>query len=75
MEKDSKEWVDRLAADAKSRLDNAVEGAKEALKTGDHDRIKTALDELNGAYSAAGASLYQSAQASTGSTEAPRRRR
>jgi molecular chaperone DnaK len=71
VEKDSKEWVDRLAADAKSRLDNAVEGAKGALRTGDHDLIKKALDELNGAYSAAGASLYQSAQASTGTTDAP----
>ncbi len=71
VEKDSKEWVDRLAADAKSRLDNAVEGAKGALKTGDHELIKKALDELNGAYSAAGASMYQSAQASTGTTETP----
>jgi molecular chaperone DnaK len=63
VEKDSKEWIDRLSADAKSRLDTAVEGAKGALKTGDHDLIKKALDDLNGAYSAAGASLYQSAQA------------
>src|SRR5215475_12417194 len=28
VEKDSKEWVDRLAADAKSRLDSAVEAGK-----------------------------------------------
>jgi molecular chaperone DnaK len=68
VEKDSKDWVDRLAADAKSRLDNALEGAKGALKTGDPDLIKKALDDLNGAYSAAGASLYQSAQ-SAGSPE------
>jgi molecular chaperone DnaK len=67
VEKDSKEWVDRLSADAKSRLDNAVEGAKGALKTGDPDLIQKALDDLNGAYSAAGASLYQSAQAASGS--------
>jgi molecular chaperone DnaK len=64
VEKDSKEWVDRLSAEAKSKLDNAVEGAKGALKTGDPDLIKKALDDLNGAYSAAGASLYQTAQAS-----------
>ncbi len=62
VEKDSKEWVDRLAPDLKSRLDNAVEGGKGALKTGDHDLIKRALDDLTAAYSAAGASLYQSAQ-------------
>ncbi|HEU5153351.1 MAG TPA: molecular chaperone DnaK [Gemmatimonadales bacterium] len=67
VEKDSKEWADRLAADAKSRLDNAVEGAKGALRTGEPDLVKKALDELNSAYSAAGASLYQSAQSTSGS--------
>ncbi len=61
VEKDSKEWVDRLAADVKERLDKAVEAGKEALRTGDSAKIRTALDELNVAYSAAGASLYQSA--------------
>jgi molecular chaperone DnaK len=62
VEKDSKEWVDRLPADAKSRLDSAVEGAKQALRAGDPDVIRKALDELNAAYSAAGASLYQAGQ-------------
>jgi molecular chaperone DnaK len=66
VEKDSKDWVDRLSAEAKSRLDAATEGAKGALKTGDTDLIQKALDELNGAYSAAGASLYQAAQAAGG---------
>jgi molecular chaperone DnaK len=66
VEKDSKEWVDRLAADVKERLDKAVETGKEALRTGDSGKIRSALDELNVAYSAAGASLYQSASA-TGS--------
>ncbi len=59
VEKDSKEWVDRLPADAKSRLDSAIEAGKQALRTGDPDAIRKALDELNNAYSAAGASLYQ----------------
>jgi molecular chaperone DnaK len=63
VEKDSKEWVDRLPADAKSRLDAAVEGGKQSLRSGDPDAIRKALDELNNAYSAAGASLYQTAQA------------
>jgi len=72
VEKDSKEWVDRLSGDVKGRLDNAVEGAKGALKNGDPDLIQKALDELNGAYSAAGASLYQSAQAAGATaSEAP----
>jgi molecular chaperone DnaK len=63
VEKDSKEWVDRLPADAKSRLDSAIEAGKQALRTGDPDAIRKALDELNNAYSAAGASLYQTGQA------------
>jgi molecular chaperone DnaK len=72
VEKDSKEWVDRLSGDVKGRLDNAVEGAKGALKNGDPELIQKALDDLNGAYSAAGASLYQSAQAAGGAgPEAP----
>src|SRR5882724_7704472 len=62
VEKDSKEWVDRLPADAKTRLDSAVESARQALRTGEADGIRRALDELNAAYSAAGATLYQSAQ-------------
>jgi molecular chaperone DnaK len=65
VEKDSKEWVDRLDAANKERLDKAVTGAKEALRTGAPDGIRTALDELTQAFSAAGASLYEQAQASS----------
>ncbi len=61
VEKDSKDWVDRLSAEGKAKLDQAVETGKQALRNGDAAGIKTALDELNGAYSAAGASLYQNA--------------
>ncbi len=66
VEKDSKEWVDKLPADAKSRLDASLESAKQALRTGEPDGISRALDELNGAYSAAGASLYQATQGQPG---------
>ncbi len=62
--------MDRLSPELKSRLETALEGGKSALKTGDPDLIKRALDELNSAYSAAGASLYQGAQAGKGA-EAP----
>ncbi len=65
VEKDSKEWAERLPADAKSRLDAALEGGRQALRTGETDGIRRALDELNQAYSAAGASLYQAAGAGT----------
>ena len=66
VEKDSKEWSDRLPADAKSRLDTALESGKQALRTGDTAEIRKALDELNASYSAAGASLYQAAGAGQG---------
>jgi len=66
VEKDSKEWVERLQPDMKTRLDAAVEGGRQALRSGDGDAIARALEELNGAYSAAGASLYQSAQSQPG---------
>ncbi|MEO8449408.1 MAG: molecular chaperone DnaK, partial [Gemmatimonadota bacterium] len=61
VEKDSKEWVDRLAPEVKAKLDQALETARQALRAGDAGQIKTALNDLNTAYSAAGASLYQSA--------------
>ncbi|HTK56496.1 MAG TPA: Hsp70 family protein, partial [Gemmatimonadales bacterium] len=66
VEKDSKEWIDRLSADAKARLDAAVEGGKAALRTGETAGIQKALEELNAAYSAAGASLYQQGAANAG---------
>ena len=62
VEKDSSEWADRVPAEAKSRLDSALQGGKDALRTGDGAGIRKALDELNAAYSAAGAALYQATQ-------------
>ena len=63
VEKDSKEWSDRLPPDARTRLESAIEGGRQALRGGDANSIRQALDELNTAYSAAGASLYQAAGA------------
>ncbi len=71
VEKDSKEWADRLPADAKARLDSAMEAGRQALRSGDADAIRRALDELNTAYSAAGASLYQASGASGGDGGSP----
>src|SRR5437879_9668048 len=58
VEKNTKEWVDKLDASLKGRLDTGVEGAKQALRSGNGDEISRALEELQQAYSAAGASLY-----------------
>ncbi|MGQ0703386.1 MAG: molecular chaperone DnaK [Gemmatimonadales bacterium] len=71
VEKDSKEWVDRLAPDAKGRLDTALEAGRQALRSGDATAIRSALSELSAAYSAAGSSLYQQAGSATGGPEAP----
>jgi molecular chaperone DnaK len=62
VEKNSKEWADRLDAGLKTRLDGAVEGARASLRSGNPDDISRALDELQQAYSAAGASLYAAAR-------------
>ncbi len=64
VEKDSKEWVDKLPTETRATLDAALEKGKESLRTGDAKGIKSALDALNTAYSAAGAAMYQNQQAS-----------
>ena len=69
VEKNAKEWADRLDAGLKTRLDGAVEGAKQALRSGNPDDIARALDELQQAYSAAGASLYAAARGAGGTGE------
>jgi len=58
VEKNSKEWADKLEAALKTRLDAAVTTAKQALRSGNPDEISKALEELQQAYSAAGASIY-----------------
>jgi molecular chaperone DnaK len=58
VEKGSKEWADKLDASLKSRLDAALEGAKQALRSGNPDEIAKASEALQQAYSAAGASMY-----------------
>ncbi len=60
VEKNTKEWGDRLDQDAKDRLSSGVDGAKQALRSGDDAAIEKALEELSQAYSAAGASMYES---------------
>lgn len=65
VEKNMGEWADRLEETHKERLDASVEKAKQALRSGAKDEIQSALEELSQAYSAAGASLYESDQGQT----------
>ena len=72
VEKNSKEWSDKLEPEVKKRLEEAVDGAKKSLRAGDADGIKKAAEALQGAYSEAGRSLYQSQTASSsGAAEEP----
>ncbi|MDH5805073.1 MAG: molecular chaperone DnaK [Gemmatimonadota bacterium] len=60
VEKNVKEWAEKLDDATKDRLNSALEEAKKALKEGDNEAIAKASEELSQAYSAAGASMYQS---------------
>ena len=71
VEKDSKEWGDKVPSTEKERLDRAVESAKDALKGADTSRMNSARDELMQAFSAAGQIVYQ-AQAAAGESDGPR---
>ncbi|MCC6318317.1 MAG: molecular chaperone DnaK [Gemmatimonadaceae bacterium] len=66
VEKNSKEWSDRLAPEMKARLEAAVERARKAHRGDDMGEIKSALDELTTAYQEAGRSLYSQAEAQPG---------
>ena len=68
VEKNSKEWSDRLSAENKAKLESAVERSRKALRGDDVAEIRAAQEELTKSYSEAGSSLYaQNAQ--QGSTD------
>ena len=62
VEKNAKEWGDKVPADLKTRLDQAVERARKAHRGDDFTEIKAALEELNAAFQAAGRSFYEQQQ-------------
>src|SRR5687767_9345263 len=63
VEKNSKEWEERLSDAHKTRLKEAIERARKALRADDISEIRAAQEELTKAYNEAGQSLY--AQAGT----------
>jgi molecular chaperone DnaK len=71
VEKNAKEWSDRLSPDLKSKLDAAVERARKALRADDQSEIRSAQEELTRAYSEAGQSLYQQQGAAGGTGPTP----
>ena len=66
VEKNAKEWSDRLPADLKSKLDSSVERARKALRGDDLNEIKAAQEELSKVFAEAGQSFYAQSQASSG---------
>jgi molecular chaperone DnaK len=62
VEKNSKEWSDRLTPDLKTRLDAAVERSRKALRGDDMAEIRAAQEELTAAFQEAGRSFYAQQQ-------------
>jgi molecular chaperone DnaK len=72
VEKNAKEWEDRLSPELKTRLTNAVERARKALRGDDMTEIRAAQEELTTAYQEAGRSLYETQTAgATAGAETP----
>ncbi|HSJ31374.1 MAG TPA: molecular chaperone DnaK, partial [Longimicrobiales bacterium] len=65
VEKDTKDWGDKISADSRTAIDGALERAKAALKQDDLSELNGAKDQLMQAFSAAGQQFYQS-QAAAG---------
>jgi molecular chaperone DnaK len=70
VEKNVKEWGDKVSAELKTRVDEAVEKARTALRGDDLGAIRAAQEELTRAYSEAGQAFYQQ-QAASGDAGAP----
>jgi molecular chaperone DnaK len=61
-EKQLKEFGDKLPADKKPAIENALAKLKEAHKTQDVDAIDKALAELNSVWQVASEEMYKTAQ-------------
>jgi molecular chaperone DnaK len=64
VEKNVKEWGDKIPADSKSKIDAAVERARKALRGDDMGEIRSAQEELTRVFSEAGQTFYQQQAAS-----------
>ncbi|MGZ8377759.1 MAG: molecular chaperone DnaK [Gemmatirosa sp.] len=59
VEKNVKEWGDKVPAETKSKIDSAVERARKALRGDDMSEIRSAQEELTRVFSEAGQTFYQ----------------
>ncbi|HSU15749.1 molecular chaperone DnaK [Longimicrobium sp.] len=63
VEKNKKEWEEKLDQPTRTSLDEALERARKALKQDDVGEVRSATEALQQAYSAAGAQIYAAQQA------------
>ena len=70
VEKNAKEWSDKLPGDLKTRLEASVERARKALRGDDMNEIKAAQEELSKTFGEAGQSFYTQSQAAEGTAGA-----
>jgi len=68
VEKNVKEWGDKVSPDVKTRVDTAVERARKALKGDDVAEIRSAQEELTKVFSEAGQAFYQQQSQQAGPT-------
>src|SRR5438477_515073 len=67
VEKNVKEWGDKVSTDTKAKIDAAIERARKALRGDDMNEIRAAQEELTKVFSEAGQAFYQQ-QAQAGAT-------
>jgi molecular chaperone DnaK len=65
VEKNMKEWGDKLPEDVKGRLEGSIERSRKALRGDDINEIKSAQEELSRTFSEAGQSFYAQSQGAT----------
>jgi molecular chaperone DnaK len=63
VEKNAKEWSDKIPTELRGRLEASVERSRKALRGDDMAEIRSAQEELNRTYQEAGQSFYQQSQA------------
>ncbi|MEO6528534.1 MAG: molecular chaperone DnaK [Gemmatimonadaceae bacterium] len=66
VEKNAKEWSDKLPGDLKARLDASVERARKALRGDDLNEIRAAQEDLSKTFGEAGQSFYAQNQGAQG---------
>jgi molecular chaperone DnaK len=70
VEKNVKEWEDKLDQPTRDKINESLERSRKALKQDDVSEVRGAYDDLQAAYTAAGASIYQAQAASAGAADA-----